>query len=117
MAETATTIPVRPNETAGHLQVHLEGAHPVEVPFLFEEQQKRLGPAFIASLAYHVVMIALVILAIKYSPKPTTTTAVLPEQAPSGIIWLSEPGPGGGDAPVTGTGAGRIAVTVAAPAG
>jgi protein TonB len=96
MAETATTIPVRPNETAGHLQVHLEGAHPVEVPFLFEQQQKRLGPAFAASLAYHLVMIALVILAIKYGSRPTTTAAELPEQAPSGIIWLSEPGPGGG---------------------
>jgi protein TonB len=96
MAETAKTTDVRPNETAGHLQVHLEGAHPVEVPFLFEQQQKRLGPAFVASLVYHVVMIALVILAIKYGSRPTTTAAVLPEQPPSGIIWLSEPGPGGG---------------------
>jgi TonB family protein len=96
MPDTATPLPVRPNETAGHLQVHLEGAHPVEVPFLFEQQQKRLGPAFVASLAYHLVMFALLFLAIKYSPKPVTTAAVLPDQAPSGIIWLSEPGPGGG---------------------
>jgi periplasmic protein TonB len=96
MADTATTIPVRPNETAGHLQVHLEGAHPVEVPFLFEQQQKRLGPAFMASLAYHVVMFAVLFLAIKYNHHAAATAAVLPDQPPSGIIWLSEPGPGGG---------------------
>jgi TonB family protein len=76
--------------------VHLEGAHPVEVPFLFEQQQKRLGPAFLASLAYHVVMFTLLFLAIKYGSTPATTAALLPDQTPSGIIWLSEPGPGGG---------------------
>ena len=50
MAETQTPE-VRANESAGHLSVHVEGAHPVEIPFLFEQQQKRLGPAVLASFA------------------------------------------------------------------
>jgi protein TonB len=96
MAEPSTTIGVRANETAGHLQVHLEGAHPVDVAFLFEQQQKRLGPAFAASLASHLVMFAALFLAVASSSKRTATAASSPGQAPGGIIWLSDPGPGGG---------------------
>jgi TonB family protein len=95
MAETAATSPGRPNASLGHLSVHLESDHPAEVPFQFERQEKRFGPAFAASLAYHVAMFALLFFAIKYSPA-TTTVAVLPEQPNDNIIWLSEPGPGGG---------------------
>jgi periplasmic protein TonB len=95
MAETASTSSPRANETPGHLSVHLEGNRPDDVPFLFEQQQKRIGPAFAASLAYHGAMIALLIFAIRYAP-PATTAALLPEQANKNIIWLSEPGPGGG---------------------
>ena len=43
------------NTSVGHLSVHIEGEHPTEVPFLFEQQQKRVAPAAIASLATHVV--------------------------------------------------------------
>jgi TonB family protein len=96
MAETASTSSVPVNETPGHLSVHLEGNRPSEVPFLFEQQQKRIGPAFAASLAYHGAMIALLIFAIRYSPAGATTAAVLPDIANKNIIWLSEPGPGGG---------------------
>jgi TonB family protein len=96
MAETTPTGRLRANSSAGHLSVHVEGAHPVEVPFLFEQQQKRLGPAFVASFAYHVVMVFVVLLAIRYGPGGTTSAALLPEQANNNIIWLNEPGPGGG---------------------
>ena len=95
MAETSTGR-LRTNSSAGHLSVHVEGAHPVEIPFLFEEQQKRLGPAFVASFVYHVAMIFLVLLAIRYGPGGTTSAALLPEQPNSQIVWLNEPGPGGG---------------------
>src|SRR2546427_2276524 len=96
MAQTTQAAWVSVNTSAGHLSVHVEGAHPVEVPFLFEEQQKRLGPAFVASFVYHVAMIFLVLLAIRYGPGGTTSAALLPEQPNSQIVWLNEPGPGGG---------------------
>jgi protein TonB len=96
MAETAAPIPVRANETAGHLHVHVEGAHPPEVPFLFEQQRKRLGPAFVVSLACHLAMFALLVLAITSTSRRTTTAPALPGQPPSGVIWLKDPGPGGG---------------------
>jgi TonB family protein len=76
--------------------VHFEGDHPVEVPFLFEQQEKRMGPAFVVSLGYHIVMVVGLLLLIKYAPQGTTSAAILPEQANSHIIWLTEPGPGGG---------------------
>jgi protein TonB len=66
------------------------------VPFLLEEQQKHLSAAFVASLACHLVMAALLFLAITYAPARTAAAAVLPGQPPGGIIWLSEAGSGGG---------------------
>jgi len=56
MPETAPNGGVRANTSAGHISVHVEGDHPVEVPFLFEQQEKRLGPAFVASFVYHLAM-------------------------------------------------------------
>ena len=95
MANTTAPSEGRANVSAGHLSVHVEGAHPADVRFLFEEQQKRLGPALIVSLAYHAALVVFVLLAFRYGPE-STTPAVLPEQPNRSIIWLSEPGPGGG---------------------
>jgi periplasmic protein TonB len=67
------------------------------VPFLFEERQKRLGPALLISLAHHVGIFALLVIAVRYGPGPTSVpVALLPERVDARIIWLSEPGPGGG---------------------
>jgi TonB family protein len=96
MPEITQTGGVRANSSLGHLSVHFEGDHPVEVPFLFEQQEKRIGPAFAASLGYHIVMVVGLLLLIKYAPQGTTSAAILPEPANSHIIWLMEPGPGGG---------------------
>ena len=96
MAETTSTGRLRVNSSAGHLSVHVEGAHPAEVPFLLEQQQRRLGPAFVASFAYHVAMLFVMLLAIRYGARQTSAAAVLPQQPNSNIIWLTEPGPGGG---------------------
>jgi protein TonB len=95
MSETPTPE-VRANESAGHLSVHVEGAHPVEIPFLFEQQQKRMGPAVLISAAYHAGMILLTLIAIRYGTNNVSTQALLPEQPNTNIIWLSQPGPGGG---------------------
>jgi len=97
MSDTPQTAEVRANASLGHLSVHVEGDHPVEVPFLFEQQEKRIAPAAVASFGTHVVMIVALLLLIKYGPSGTVTTAaLLPEQPNTHIIWLSEPGPGGG---------------------
>src|SRR5437764_15335689 len=95
MTETSHTTWAAPNHSAGHLSVHVEGAHPEDVPFLFERQQERLGPAFAAALVYHVVMILLALFAVRYGSH-STSAAVLPERPNENIVWLSEPGPGGG---------------------
>ena len=87
---------MRGNESAGHLSVHVEGAHPVDIPFLFEQPQKRIAPAFAGSLISHILLGALIILGVRYSAAHPTSAAVLPDQPNNQIIWLSQPGPGGG---------------------
>jgi periplasmic protein TonB len=96
MADPSLPPDVRVNASAGHLSVHLEGDHPVDVPFLFEQREKRIAPAFLGSLASHVALGLLFVFLIRYSSNTTTVAAVLPEQPSANIIWLSQPGPGGG---------------------
>jgi periplasmic protein TonB len=96
MAEPQPTPDVRVNESAGHLSVHVEGAHPVAVPFLFEQPQKRIAPAFAGSLISHLVIGLAIILGIRYGSQTSPLAAVLPDQPSTNIIWLSQPGPGGG---------------------
>jgi protein TonB len=95
MAETPTPE-VRPNESAGHLSVHVEGAHPVEIPFLFEQQQKRIPSALAGSLVSHIALALIVIFGVRFGGATVVSPAVLPEQPNTNIIWLSQPGPGGG---------------------
>ena len=91
------TAEVRPHATLGHLSVHVDGVSTVETPFLFEQQEKRIAPSLVASLATHGLMFAAIVLMIKFGPNgAVTTAAILPDQPNSHIIWLSEPGPGGG---------------------
>jgi protein TonB len=96
MTESLNTAGVRENASAGHLSVHVEGQHPVDVPFLFEQPAKRIAPAALASFISHVLIVVAVVLFIRYAPHPVTTAAFLPDQPNQNIIWLSQPGPGGG---------------------
>jgi len=96
MAQANTPETDRLNASAGHLSVHVEGAHPVDVPFLFEQQQKRIGPAALASFASHAAMVLLAVLIVKYGSRATTAQTFVPDKPNSQIVWLSEPGPGGG---------------------
>jgi protein TonB len=95
MAETPMPE-VRANESVGHLSVHVEGAHPIDIPFLFEQQQKRMGPAVVVSFVSHLFFALFIVLAIRYGTTSVTTAALLPDQPNTNIIWLSQPGPGGG---------------------
>ncbi len=65
MAESTPSAAPR-TTTAGHLSVYVEGAHPAEIPFLFERQPKRLGFAIGSSAVIQVLMFALLILASRY---------------------------------------------------
>jgi TonB family protein len=84
------------NASAGHLSVHVEGDHPVEVPFLLEQQTKRIGPAALASLAYHLVAGLALFLLIRYTPAAVTNAAIFPDKPNTNIVWLPEEGRGGG---------------------
>ena len=86
----------RANTSAGHLSVHVEGDHPAEVPFLFDQEPKRLTASVAISAAVDVAFAVLLIWASRFPTRPYAATALLPEKANSQIIWLSEPGPGGG---------------------
>jgi periplasmic protein TonB len=96
MAESNKTPDVRINASAGHLSVHFDGQHPVEIPFLFEQSQQRVAPAAVASLIWHAVFGIFVIFLVRYSSATATSAAVLPEQPNANIVWLNVPGPGGG---------------------
>ena len=56
MAEPTPTADVSANASAGHLSVHFEGAHPAELPFMFEQRQSRVGGALAGSIASHAAL-------------------------------------------------------------
>jgi protein TonB len=84
------------NTSAGHLSVHLDPSQAADVPFLFEQQQKRLGPAFLASLASHIAVVIVAYLLVRFGGHAVQVAPVFPDFNRDSIIWLSEPGPGGG---------------------
>jgi TonB family protein len=106
MPETTDAAQVRANSSAGHLSVHFEGQHPVEVPFLFEQPQNRIAPAFIGSLIAHGAMLIVALLMVRYGSLVQSTQAFVPEPPNNQIIWLAQEGPGGGGGAGTGTGTG-----------
>jgi len=63
---------------------------------MFEQPEKRIGPAAVASFVWHIVFTVFVILMVRYTSHTETSAAVLPEQPPANIVWLNQPGPGGG---------------------
>jgi TonB family protein len=96
MAESTPPEDVRVNASAGHLSVHVDGAHPAEVPFLFEQQPKRLGVSIVASAVFDIALAALLVFLSRLPVGPLTVEAVRPDTPNPGIIWLQQPGPGGG---------------------
>jgi periplasmic protein TonB len=96
MADSSPTRDVRVNASAGHLSVHFDYQHPKELTFSFEQAQKRVGPAAVASVAWHLLFAMFVVFLVRYSPAASTSAAVLPQQPDPNIVWLNVPGPGGG---------------------
>ncbi|HTL00611.1 MAG TPA: energy transducer TonB [Vicinamibacterales bacterium] len=69
---------------------------PGEVPFLFQQSQKRVGGSMGVSLAVHAAVIALIIFFANRQAIQTAATALFPETLPKDIVWLDMNGPGGG---------------------
>lgn len=96
MAETTEFGETPVNASAGHLSVHIPGAHPAEVSFLFEQHPKRLGLSFLTSFCLDVAWIVLVVLASRLSVTTITDQRLVLNQPSDQIIWIAEKGPGGG---------------------
>lgn len=78
-----------------HLSVRPDDGRPVEVRFMFETQEKRLGGALGVSVLTHGGFVALWLLFAWLVPEPVRQ-AILPLQLSRQIVFLAEPGPGGG---------------------
>lgn len=96
MAERTSSGEPRLNVSAGHLSVHVEGAHPPEVTFSFENQSKRLPAAFVGALCLDLAVVGLLILLGRSAANGPVTMPLLPDETNAQMVWLSEPGPGGG---------------------
>src|SRR5207247_3251800 len=96
MTDNTSTNGATVNASAGHLSVHIPGAHPPEQTFQFERQNDRLGWSFVASAVLDVSIFVLVIVLSRLAP-PTASTLVNLLAPPSdSIIWIPQEGPGGG---------------------
>jgi protein TonB len=84
------------NTSAGHLSVHLDPSRAADIPFLLEQNQKRLGPAFLTSFGGHVAVVLIGYFLIRLGGHPAAVAPEFPSVNPNSIIWLSQPGPGGG---------------------
>lgn len=96
MAERTPSGDPNVNASAGHLSVRIEGAHPPELTFSFEQQNQRLVPAFGAALVLQVSVVLLLVLLARFGPGIVLTPTDVPEDPSDRIVWLAQPGPGGG---------------------
>lgn len=95
MSNTKHHVSREPASAQAHLTVRPEGSGPVEVPFLFAQQEHRMGRALGASVLSHAMFLALAIGVVSVAPQPVRN-ALLIDRLPNEIVWLAEPGPGGG---------------------
>ena len=96
MAERQPSGEPRLNASAGHLSVHVEGAHPPEIIFSFEKQSERLIPSFGVALLLQFAIVLLFVIIGRLAPPLQITAGVLPDEISNQMVWLSQPGPGGG---------------------
>ena len=58
--------------------------------------RRHIGPAFVASLASHIALVAVLLLAMRAGKEPLARVAVQSEAPMPRMVWLGERGPGGG---------------------
>jgi periplasmic protein TonB len=81
---------------AERLCVQVEGAHPPDLPFLFERARGRIAPAAVASATWHLACgLAIVLLVRAPSPDGAHLPGVL-DHPLARLTWFEQPGPGGG---------------------
>lgn len=80
----------------GHLSVHIEGEHPVDVPFSFERVLSRTPGALGFSLLVNIGLPLLVVFLSLHYTSGAQTDAVMRPYIPPNIIWVAQEGPGGG---------------------
>ena len=67
---------------------------PVEVPFLFQQSQKRVGGSLGVSFVVHAAAVALFLFLANRHAIQNAATALFPETLPKDIVWLdSSDGP------------------------
>src|SRR5438046_8952802 len=91
-------------------------------PFMLHHEKPRMGPAAVASLTTHVIVLCTLVI-LRYAPAHAPAVDRLSDTLSQGIVWLSDRGPGGGgggggnqmkDPPRAAALAGRDAITVPA---
>jgi protein TonB len=93
MTDTSTEDVARVNTSHGHLSVRVEGAHPPEVRFSFEQRPSRTALSVVASIGLDGIVVLLVVLLGRLPHTLMTPPInVLSDQ----IVWLDQKGPGGG---------------------
>ena len=95
MAESSNSTVVS-KASVGHLTAGIAAERrPADMPFMFEQQGKRIGPALGVSLFTHVGVGVLVLFIAAYAPKQVFDADNQPAMIKD-IVWLNQPGPGGG---------------------
>jgi TonB family protein len=96
MAETPQSGDARANLSAGHLSVHVEGEHPPEISFSFEQQSQRMLPSVAAGAAFQAAVIATILILSAAGVGLPSRAATLPDEPSNQIVWIAQEGPGGG---------------------
>ena len=89
------TKPDSPQGQSGHISIRPEGTGPGDTLFTFQTPKKRFGGAVGVSVAVHIGVALLLVLAARFIPDEVYQ-AVLPDQLSNRIVYLPSPGPGGG---------------------
>jgi len=58
--------------------------------------RRRFAPAFLASLLWHIAIVATLLLATRAATRPVLSTMVAADRRITLLVWLNDPGPGGG---------------------
>jgi TonB family protein len=96
MTETPKLGEARANISAGHLSVHVEGEHPPEIIFSFEQQSQRMLPSVAAGAAFQAALVVMVLVLSAAGVGLPSRAATLPDEPSNQIVWIAQPGPGGG---------------------
>src|SRR5262249_57448823 len=93
MAETPNSGGARANLSAGHLSVHVEGAHPPEILFSFEQPSQRMLPSVAAGFAFQAAAVAIVLILSAAGVGLPSRAATLPDEPGNPMFLISHPRP------------------------